>query len=119
MDTKSIGIAGGMRSYVDPTKSTKVGEADARVDQVAKKKSKDVSLSLSDEARELALARDKAVRIAQETNDIRQDRVDELKAKIKDGSYKVDAQKVADGMLLEAMRDEVALGSDTMSLFDI
>jgi flagellar biosynthesis anti-sigma factor FlgM len=65
-------------------------------------------LSLSPQAREKAESFKKALDIARTTPDVREDRVADIKKRIKDGTYKVDSGKVADGMLLEAIRDKVA-----------
>ncbi|MBF0286393.1 MAG: flagellar biosynthesis anti-sigma factor FlgM [SAR324 cluster bacterium] len=45
-------------------------------------------------------------RIAAEP-DVRADRVAELKAQIKDGQYKVDAQEIAQKMLTESLREDI------------
>ena len=55
---------------------------------------------------------EQAFKIAQETNPIREDRVKELKEKIANGSYQVDSGKIADGMLKEAVLDELAKNPD-------
>jgi flagellar biosynthesis anti-sigma factor FlgM len=67
-----------------------------------------VDVNLSPAAREKAQAYQKALDIARKTPDIREDRVAEMKKKIQDGNYKIDSGKIADGMLMEAIRDKVA-----------
>lgn len=69
---------------------------------------KDWDVQISPEAIELADARRKAMAIAKETEPVREDRVSALKKKIADGNYKIDAAKIADGMLNEAIKDHVA-----------
>ena len=69
---------------------------------------KDWNVQISPEAVELAEARQKAMNVAKNTNPIREDRVADLKRRIADGSYKVDAGNIADGMMAEAIRDHVA-----------
>jgi negative regulator of flagellin synthesis FlgM len=66
-------------------------------------------LNVSPKAKELSEARQKALGIARNTPDVREDRVAELKKKINSGSYKVDPDKIADGMMKEALKDQVAL----------
>lgn len=67
-------------------------------------------VNLSPAAREKAKAFQKALEIARNTPDIREDRVAEIKKKIQDGTYQVDSGKIADGMLMEAIRDKVSEG---------
>ena len=67
-------------------------------------------VNLSQASKEKAQAYQKALEIARRTPDIREDRVAEIKKKIQDGNYQVDAGKIADGMLMEAIRDKVAEG---------
>jgi len=66
-------------------------------------------VALSPQAREMAESRHKAMEIARNTPDVREDRVAELRKKVREGKYKVNAEGIADGMLKEAVRDEVAL----------
>ena len=73
-------------------------------------KAKDgVNVSLSQEAREMKASREKAFDIAMNTPDVRQDKVADIKARIQNGTYKVDSGKVADGMLREAIKDHLSL----------
>ena len=51
----------------------------------------------------------KALEIARATPDVRMDKVNALKEQIKNGTYKVDSGKIADGMLREAVLDHLAL----------
>jgi len=73
---------------------------------------KDWDVQISPEAIELAEARQKAMNVAKATNPVREDRVADIKRRIADGSYKVDAGKVADGIMAEAIRDHVASSPD-------
>lgn len=68
-----------------------------------------VDVAVSPRARELAEARKKATEIAKATPDVRSERVDALRKKIQSGEYKVQPEKIADGMLQEAARDELSL----------
>jgi negative regulator of flagellin synthesis FlgM len=65
-------------------------------------------VNLSPEAREKAKAYKKALDIARNTPDVREERVAEIRKRIQDGTYQVDSGKIADGMLMEAIRDKVA-----------
>ena len=66
------------------------------------------SVDVSSEAREMAASRQKALDIARNTPDVREDRVAEIKAQIAAGTYKVDSGKIADGMLREAVKERLA-----------
>src|SRR6478735_5962152 len=68
----------------------------------------DFNVNLSSKAKEMAEARKKAVDIARNTADIREDKVADLKRRIESGEYKADAGNIADGMMREAIREELA-----------
>ena len=70
---------------------------------------KSVQVQLSDQALEVSTAKQKALDIAMNTPDIRMDRVEELKAKLKNGEYKIDPEKIAEGIAREALMDDLAL----------
>jgi negative regulator of flagellin synthesis FlgM len=69
---------------------------------------KNYDVQISDQAKSKADAFQKALGIARATPDVREDRVAALKKQIADGTYQVDSGKVADGMLLEAIKDHLA-----------
>ena len=71
-------------------------------------KGKDYGVNISDAAKSKAEAYQKALKIARDTPDIREDRVAELKKQIAEGNYKPDPGKIADGMLREAIKDHLA-----------
>lgn len=62
------------------------------------------NVQISPRARELNLAR----QIVDTTPDVREDKVAKFKAMIERGEYKPDASKIADGILSEAIRDELS-----------
>lgn len=66
------------------------------------------NVQISDGAKSRAEAYQKALDIAKNTPDIREDRVASIKQQIKDGTYQVDSGKIADGMLREAIKDHLA-----------
>jgi negative regulator of flagellin synthesis FlgM len=66
------------------------------------------NVRISDDAKSRADGIAKALEIARNTPDVREDRVAELKKKIQDGTYQVDAGKVADGMLREAILEHLS-----------
>ena len=70
---------------------------------------KSVKVQLSDQALEASTAKQKALDIAMNTPDIRMDRVEELKARLKNGEYKIDSEKIAEGIVREALIDDLAL----------
>ena len=84
-------------------------EADAKKIK-AKSQEGDYSVNLSGKAKEMQEARAKALDIARNTPDIREDKVAELKRKIESGDYKVSSENIADGILREAVKDELSKG---------
>ncbi|MEY3901391.1 MAG: hypothetical protein RL189_697 [Pseudomonadota bacterium] len=62
------------------------------------------NVQISPRARELNLAR----QVVESTPDVREDKVAKFKAMIERGEYKPDAGKIADGILSEAIRDELS-----------
>ena len=82
--------------------------ADAKAKDSAKS-AKDYGVNVSQQARDMVEARHKAKLIASQTNPVREDRVAELRKRIQSGDYKADPAKIADGILQEAIRDQVAL----------
>jgi negative regulator of flagellin synthesis FlgM len=67
------------------------------------------NVTISPKARELSLAR----AVVDETPDVRADKVAEFKARIASGEYKPDAGRIADGMLKEAIKDELSKKPET------
>jgi len=70
----------------------------------------DVNISAG--ARDRAEASARALDIARNTPDVREDRVAMLKKQIEEGNYKIDSGKIADGMMREAIRDHLAETED-------
>ncbi len=68
----------------------------------------DYNVNVSGKAKEMNDARLKALDIARNTPDVREDKVAELKKKIESGEYKVSSENIADGILREAIKDELA-----------
>ncbi len=68
----------------------------------------DYGVNLSSKAKDLAEARGRALEIARNSPDVRENKVAELRERIRSGSYKVDPKKVADGMMQEAIKDQIA-----------
>jgi negative regulator of flagellin synthesis FlgM len=88
----------------------KAGRAGAANENV--KTSQNYDVSLSDKSREIANLRAKALEIARQTPDIRNDRVEAIKKQIAEGTYQIDSGKIADGMLREAILDKLATMPD-------
>ena len=111
MDTKSIGNNPAIHTGVT---SKSVDKADVITENEeknigsAERRKTDFNVSLSNKAQEILEARQKAAAIAKDTSPIREDRVAELRASIKNGTYEIDPGKIADGILKEAIRDELA-----------
>jgi negative regulator of flagellin synthesis FlgM len=109
MDTKSIGGLSTNRPNLDKIRVENPESATTSKDQSKKALSgSNVNVNLSNEAMERAQAHRKAQDIALKTSPIREDRVQELKNRIQSGNYKIEPDKIADGMMREAVRDELA-----------
>lgn len=67
-----------------------------------------VKVNLSEQSKRLQEDKAKAFAIAEATSPIREDRVAELKKRIQSGQYQIDAGKIADGMLTEAIKESLA-----------
>ncbi len=110
MDANKVGpgVASSLTNN-SPVQKTKKAqkESDKLVEKSGEDKS-DFNVNLSSRAKEMAESRKKAMEIAKNTPDIREDRVADLKKRIEAGEYKVDAGNIADGMLREAIKDELA-----------
>jgi negative regulator of flagellin synthesis FlgM len=66
------------------------------------------NVDVSGKGQDIARARAKALDIARNTPDVREDRVAALKAKIASGEYQVDSGRIADGMMREAILEHLA-----------
>ena len=62
------------------------------------------NVQISARAKEMSLAR----KVAEETPDVREDKVAHYKDLIDKGEYKADSEKIANAIVQEAMRDEVS-----------
>lgn len=69
---------------------------------------KGVDVSVSDKARSRASDQKKAVDLALQAPEVREDRVAAIKSQIAAGTYKVDSGKIADGMVREAVMEHLA-----------
>lgn len=67
-----------------------------------------VKVNISDHSKRLQEDKTKAFDIAKATSPVREDRVAELKSRIQNGQYKINAGNIADGMLKEAMKERIA-----------
>lgn len=116
MDTKRVGTPGtSAASQLD--RPTDVRQAEGVQQNAKKKEAKsahktDFDVALSPQAREMAEAREKALQIAKATSPIREDRVAELKQKIQNGTYQIDSGKIADGIIREAVLDQLGTMPD-------
>jgi negative regulator of flagellin synthesis FlgM len=66
------------------------------------------NVDVSGKGQDIARARQKALDIARNTPDVRENRVAELKAKIASGEYQIDSGGIADGMMREAILEHLA-----------
>lgn len=113
MDTKGITrnplLTPNSKDLSDSRAISRGSEGAIGPNQVTKDfKDKSVSVALSDRGQKLVDERDKALAIARNTPAIREDRVSALKSQIQNGSYKIQSDKIADSILVEAIKDEIA-----------
>lgn len=85
----------------------------ATTTQINQKNKPDVSSSSLDTASKTTLSAkakelQKIKKVYQETPDIREDKVKELAAKINSGTYKLDSDKITQGIVKEAIKDEIS-----------
>lgn len=91
-----------------PVQKNKGIEKESESKKAKGRDANDFNVKLSDRAKEMSEARLKALDIARNTSDVREDRVADLKKRIESGEYKASAENIADGMLREAIRDELS-----------
>ncbi|MCX6110605.1 MAG: flagellar biosynthesis anti-sigma factor FlgM [Proteobacteria bacterium] len=68
----------------------------------------DFGVQISQSGKSRIEAHKKALNIARNTPDVREDKVAEFKKRIADGNYQVDSGKIADGIMHEAIREHLA-----------
>jgi flagellar biosynthesis anti-sigma factor FlgM len=69
---------------------------------------KGVEVAVSDKAKLRASEQKLAKEVAMKSPEIREDKVAAIKAQIDAGTYKIDSQKIADGMMKEAVIEHLA-----------
>ncbi len=117
MATKPVNS--GTAGVFTPVQTAKTGEAkDAKSmasagagDLAAKYSDKgSANVQISESAKDRVEAQKRAFDIAKATPDIREDRVADIKSRIQAGTYQIDAGKISDGMLREAIMEHLAEG---------
>jgi negative regulator of flagellin synthesis FlgM len=66
-----------------------------------------VGVAVSDSAKARIAEQKKAKALAMNAPDVREERVNAIKAKIADGTYNVDSDKIASGMMREAIMEHL------------
>lgn len=118
MDTRNINKSIPLASTTVPTAAGSIKDS-KKVDKASTPSAGDVSqqtsppasgvnVALSARSKEIAESHKKALEIARNTPDVREDRVADIKKRIADGTYQVDSGKVADGMMREAILEHLA-----------
>jgi flagellar biosynthesis anti-sigma factor FlgM len=102
------GIPTALTNNVPVQKNQTIQKETESLASKARQDRSDFAVALSEKAKGMAEARSKALEVARNTPDIREDRVADLKRRIESGEYSVDSGRIADGMLREAIRDELA-----------
>ena len=114
MEIKRSHNIGGLSTGLGVSDSKKADESKhanrENVNDAASKKKVGVNVNISESALKRSEEIKKAYEIAQNTSPIRQDRVDEIKKKIADGTYEINSGRIADGLLMEATKDELSTG---------
>lgn len=105
MEIKNKTIMDPNIGQVETKKTAKTGTSPQTVSKNGKD---DYAVDLSTRAKELNANYDKAYSIAKNTSPIRQDKVDDIKKRIAEGTYKVDSENIADGIMREAIREHLA-----------
>ncbi len=109
-------ISGQAASQVSSTKVGELGSvkstknSDGVIGSQAKQAgngNKGVDVAVSDKAKTRAAEQRLAKEIAMKSPEVREDRVASLKAQIDAGTYKIDSQKIADGMMREAVMEHM------------
>jgi negative regulator of flagellin synthesis FlgM len=114
MDTGSIKktttqpMQPGRADAADAAKNIRQAKGDASAAKGNAGAAENFNVQLSPAAKQRAAEQAKALDIARNTPDVRENRVMDLKKRIQDGTYKVEADKVADGMLREAILEHLA-----------
>ncbi len=90
-------------TQIDKTQKTNQAAKTEKQQQIQKAKEQYAGVDASSKAEISSRAKDsaKAHLVASTTPDVREDKVAELKRKIAEGSYKIDADAVADKMIRE------------------
>ncbi|MCG1011205.1 flagellar biosynthesis anti-sigma factor FlgM [Tepidanaerobacter sp. GT38] len=96
MNISRAQLDGIMRAYLKSSEHSK-----AKLDKKAPTYTDEVNLSA--EVREIA----HAIKLASQVEDIRTEKVEELKAKIKAGTYNIDGKLVADKIVEEIFADKL------------
>lgn len=110
MATRSVGSsvfdrgAEGISSKIGKNKSDSL----ANRNKTTASGNEPVKVELSKDAVKFAAEKKMALEIANATPDIREDKINYFKEKLKSGTYKIDEGKIADGILFEAMKEKVA-----------
>jgi flagellar biosynthesis anti-sigma factor FlgM len=115
MDSSKIGpnVSNALTNNAGVQKSNKAkaAQAEGGADKIKNKANDgDFNVNLSTKSKEMQEARLKALDIARNTPDVREDKIMELKKKIESGEYKVSSENIADGILREAVKDELSKG---------
>lgn len=111
MEIKRSQTIAGLNSNLgvsDSKKAEMAKEAYAGKANSSAAKKSGVNVSLSEASVKKAEDMKKAFELAKTTSPIREDRVAELREKIANGTYQIDSGKIADGMLMEAVKDELS-----------
>ena len=104
MNIKTDGSTGGLNPYVQPTtkqpEKTDAQEAIPNPTQAAVKKD---AVTLSAQAKEIARAR----QALSEVPDVNQERVNELKNQVENGTYQMDPGRIASALLNDLLMNQI------------
>ncbi len=115
MDIKSNSLGTQVNRQEGVKSKERVKEAVVKEeDPEVKAKNADYKVSVSKEASEKKKLMEQILEVVKSTPDVREEKVNKIKEMIKKGQYELDAGKIADGILREAVREKLATDSTKM-----
>lgn len=92
-----------IKKLIDNVKRTSSRTKEAKANDKLRSSEKTDKVTLSSRAKEIKLAK----RLIELVPDIREEKVAEIKQKIKNGTYKIDGEKIAAKLIEEGLIDEL------------
>ena len=117
MAVKNIGQPLTSKLQVGPMETTQTKESSRLSKQILQNPESlsadsSVEVALSNDAKQRVQERKKAKDLAMKAPDVREDRVADIKSRLANGSYQVDSEKIAQGIIKEAAMEHYASQSN-------